>query len=503
MREAVTALLVEPDPGSTVTGLVLDQLDRHPSHSLFLRRGTTGWTGVTARQFALEATALAKGLIAGGVSAGDPVAVLAVTGYHRTLVEFAVWFAGGVTVPMDPDVPAAQLTYVLQDSDVRRIFTQDAAISRQVAGVLRSAELPAERIISTVRMDYDGDAPNLASLAAAGAGVSDAELERHRSTATSADTASILYSANPNSAGSNSAASSAFVPSGCRITHGNLVLPARNLAPLLPDVPHEERPRVLVLLPASGALPTSVPLAFLAAGITMAHSSVARLEADLQEVRPLFLAIGADGVDAIYNEAARQAVARGQGRLFDAATRTAVEYSRAGGTATGMAGVVGPDTADGPPGAAVRPGRLLSLRHAVFDRLVYRRLRTALGGQLRYIFTSGGRLPADTVHFFQGAGIPVLDSYALNETAGPFAAATPERNRPGTVGLPLPGTTVRIAADGEVLVKGIGVFAGYHQDTGAGAAAFTGDFFHTGVTGSLDDDGYLTLALRKQEGPPG
>lgn len=516
MREAATSLLVGPGTVSTVTGLILDQLDSHPSHFLFLRRGTAGWMGVTALQFVLEATALAKGLIAGGVSVGDPVAVLSVTGYQRTLVEFAVWFAGGITVPLYPDLPAAQLTRVLQDSHVRRIFTQDATVSQQVAGVLESADLPAERIISTVRMDYDGDAPNLASLAAAGAGVSDAELERHRSSATSTDTASILYSAGPDSASPHSASphraalknaavhAPAPPPSGCRITHGNIVLPARNLAPLLPDVPQEERPRVLVVLPASGAAATTVPLAFLAAGITVAHGSADRLEADLQEVRPVFLIAGPDVVDAVYNEATRQAEASGQGRLFDAAARTAVEYSLASdtakGTATGLAGTHG---ADGPAAAAGRPGKLLALRHAVFDRLVYRKLRAALGGQLLCIFTTGGALPADTGHFFNAAGIPVLDSYGCDETSGPFTAATPERNRPGTAGLPLPGTTVRIAADGEVLVKGIGVFAGYHEDPAATAAAFTRDFFRTGVTGSLDDDGYLTLESRKQEDPHG
>lgn len=475
MREASTGLLVELDPDSNVTDLLLEQYAEDPVRALYARKGPNGWTDVPARQFVDQVRSLAKGLIAGGILPGDTVAVMSATRYEWTVVDFAIWFAGGVTVPIYETSSASQVEWILHDSGARRVFVEDQAKADLVQGVLDSSALLAERVLGVVRMDFDGAAPNLASLAAAGTGVTDAELERHRSAAGLDDVASLVYTSGTTGR-----------PKGCEITHGNFATVAKNIVLFLPEILLSPSNRTLMFLPLAHVLARAVQVVCLVAGTTLGHTGSAKeLLEDLGTFKPTFLLVVPRIFEKVYAGASHKAAEAGKGKLFDAAAATAVEYSRALDAEA--------------RGEGRRPGLLLRARHGLFDKVFYPRLRQAFGGQLGYTVSGASPLSASDAHFFRGAGIPVLEGYGLTETTAPCTANTPSRTKVGTVGIPIPGTTIRIADDGEILVKGIGVFKGYHANEAANAEAFTDGFFRTGDLGALDEDGFLTITGRKKD----
>lgn len=475
MREASTELLVELDAASNVTDLLLEQHAANPAHPLYRRKGPNGWVDVTAHKFLQDVTALAKGLIAGGIEPGDAVAVMSPTSYEWTLVDFAIWFAGGVTVPIYETSSARQVEWIIQDAGVRRVFAGDRATVDLVAKVLAGSSLLRDRLVNVVRMDYDGDAPDLASLAAAGAGVSDAELERHRSRAGLDDVASLVYTSGTTGN-----------PKGCEITHGNFALVAKNVVAFLPELLLQDQARTLMFLPLAHVLARAVQVVCLTAGATLGHTpGAAQLLEDLGTFRPTFLLVVPRIFEKVRATAAHKAAMAGKAGLFRAASAAAIEFSqeedkRNRGTGNG-------------------PGLLCRVRHGLFDRLLYPRLRQALGGQVGYTVSGASPLALEDAHFFRGAGIPVLEGYGLTETTAPCTANTPSRTRVGSVGIPIPGTTIRVAEDGEILVKGIGVFKGYHANQAANAEAFVDGFFRTGDLGELDPQGFLTVTGRKKD----
>ncbi len=475
MREASTGLLVELDPESNVTDLLLEQHAKDPVHALYSRKGPSGWTDVPAQQVLDQVRALAKGLIAGGIAPGETVAVMSATRYEWTVVDFAIWFAGGVTVPVYETSSPSQVEWILHDSGARRVFVQDQAKAGLVQGVLDNSGLLADRLLAVVRMDYEGAAPNLASLAAAGSGVSDAELERHRSAAALGDVASLVYTSGTTGR-----------PKGCEITHGNFALVAKNIVLFLPEILLQPATRTLMFLPLAHVLARAVQVICLSAGTTLGHTSNAKdLLADLGTFKPTFLLVVPRIFEKVYAGAAHKAALAGRGRLFAAAAAVAIDFSKALDAAA--------------RGEGAGPGWPLRARHAVFNRLLYPKLRQAFGGRLGYTVCGASPLSPTDAHFFRGAGIPVLEGYGLTETTAPCTANTPTRTKVGTVGIPIPGTTVRIADDGEILVRGIGVFKGYHGNEAANAEAFVDGFFRTGDLGALDEDGFLTITGRKKD----
>ncbi|HSN36260.1 MAG TPA: AMP-dependent synthetase/ligase [Arthrobacter sp.] len=475
MREASTGLLVELDPGSNVTDLLLEQHAKDPVHALYSRKGPAGWADVPAQQFLDQVRALAKGLIAGGISPGETVAVMSGTRYEWTVVDFAIWFAGGIPVPIYETSSASQVEWILQDSGARRIFAENEAKARLVQQVLDGSALLGDSALPVVRMDYAGAAPNLTSLAAAGAGVGDAELERHRSAAGLADVASLVYTSGTTGR-----------PKGCEITHGNFALVAKNVVLFLPEILLQQRSRTLMFLPLAHVLARAVQVICLSAGTTLGHTASAKeLLEDLASFKPTFLLVVPRIFEKVYAGAARKAALAGKRRLFESAAAVAIAYSK--------------DLDAASRGQGTGPGMATRARHALFDRLLYPKLRQAFGGQLGYTVSGASPLSAHDAHFFRGAGIPVLEGYGLTETTAPCTANTPTRTRVGTVGIPVPGTTVRVAEDGEILVKGIGVFKGYHNNAEANAEAFVDGFFRTGDLGSLDPDGFLTITGRKKD----
>ncbi|WP_457966354.1 AMP-dependent synthetase/ligase [Arthrobacter sp. D1-29] len=475
MREASTELLVELTPDSNVTDLLLEQRTTNPMHALYARRGPNGWTDIPAQKFLHDVSALAKGLIAGGLERGDTVAVMSATRYEWTLVDFAIWFAGGVTVPVYETSSAAQVEWILHDSGAHRVFAEDSGKVELVRHILDTSALLKDRLVNVVRMDYDGDAPNLASLAAAGAGVTEAELERHRSAAGLDDVASLVYTSGTTGK-----------PKGCEITHGNFALVAVNIVAFLPELLRQEHARTLMFLPLAHVLARAVQVVCLSAGATLGHTAnAAQLLADMGTFRPTFLLVVPRVFEKLRAGSARQAAAAGRAGAFSAASSAAVRYSREQDLAA--------------RGEGAGPGMLSRVRHGLFDRLVYPKLRQALGGQVRYTVSGASPLHQDDAHFFRGAGIPVLEGYGLTETTAPCTVNTPTRTKVGSVGIPVPGTTIRVAEDGEILVKGIGVFRGYHANEAANAAAFVNGFFRTGDLGKLDAEGFLTITGRKKD----
>lgn len=475
MREASTELLVELDAASNVTDLLLEQHAANPAHALYRRKGPNGWVDVPAGKFLQDVSALAKGLIAGGLEPGDTVAVMSATSYEWTLVDFAIWFAGGVTVPIYETSSSRQVEWIIRDAGVRRVFVQDQAMVDLVAGIVADSPPLRDRLVNVVRMDDDGAAPNLASVAAAGAGVSDAELERHRSRAGLDDVASLVYTSGTTGN-----------PKGCEITHGNFALVARNIVAFLPELLLTDQARTLMFLPLAHVLARAVQVVCLAAGATLGHTAgAAQLLEDLGTYKPTFLLVVPRIFEKVRATAGHKAAVAGKARLFNAAAAAAIEYSRALDRASRGEG----------PG----PGFFTRIRHAFFDRLLYPRLRQALGGQVGYTVSGASPLASEDAHFFRGAGIPVLEGYGLTETTAPCTVNTPSHTRVGSVGIPIPGTTIRVAEDGEILVKGIGVFRGYHGNPAANAEAFVDGFFRTGDLGMLDADGFLTVTGRKKD----
>jgi long-chain acyl-CoA synthetase len=466
---------VRLDPDSNVTDLLLEQYAADPVRALYSRKVRGGWTDVPARQFLEQVSALAKGLIAGGITPGETVAVMSGTRFEWTVADFAIWFAGGVTVPIYETSSASQVEWILHDSGARRVFAENQSTAALVQSVLDTSTLLGDRLVAVARMDYDGAAPNLASLAAAGTGVTDAELERHRAAATLADVASLVYTSGTTGR-----------PKGCEITHGNFALVAKNIVVFLPELLLQPRSRTLMFLPLAHVLARAVQVICLSAGTTLGHTSSAReLLEDLESFKPTFLLAVPRIFEKVYSGAAQKAARAGKDRLFGTAAAVAIGYSRALDAAL--------------QGKAPGPGLVLRAQHAVFDRLLYPKLRQVFGGQLNYTVSGASPLSATDAHFFRGAGIPVLEGYGLTETTAPCTVNTPTRTKVGTVGIPIPGTTIRVADDGEILVKGIGVFKGYHANAAATAEAFEDGFFRTGDLGSLDAEGFLTITGRKKD----
>ncbi|UPO77596.1 AMP-dependent synthetase/ligase [Arthrobacter sp. Helios] len=470
MRESSTDLFVELPADSNITDILLGLTARSPDLPLYARQSEAGWEDITAAGFLAAVSAAAKGLIQQGIRPGDCVAVMSSTRYEWTVVDLAIWFAGAVTVPIYETSSASQIQWILEDSAARLVFAEDAAKAKVIAAGAGAAGLDVPLWHLT---DVDGGT-DLRALAASGAEVSDADLEAARSVRGLADTASLVYTSGTTGR-----------PKGCEITHGNFAVFGVNVIELLPEMLKAPNARTLMFLPLAHVLARAVQIGCLAAGVQLGHcASTSALVGDMKTFRPTFLLAVPRIFEKIYTGAQESAEAAGKGRLFASAASTAVAFSEA----VDRAGRGGKG-----------PSLPLRLRHRIFDALLYPKVRNVFGGQLSIAISGASPLSPQLCHFFRGAGIAVLEGYGLTETTAPASVNTVPLTRVGTVGLPMPGNAVRIAADGEVLVKGVGVFNGYHRNPAANAEAFTDGWFHTGDVGTLDDDGFLTITGRKKD----
>jgi long-chain acyl-CoA synthetase len=463
VREFSIPALAEVPASANAADVVSRRAAEQPDAVMLRRKATDGtWTDVTAAQFRDEVHALAKGLIAAGVASGDRIALMAHTRYEWTLIDYALWSAGAIVVPIYETSSAEQAEWILSNSAARAVIVENDTFAEMITGV--RDRLPALEHV----WKLDSDVP---AITAAGADI-DGELlaERARSR-TASDIATLIYTSGTTGR-----------PKGCELTHENLLAVVRNtfLGPLAAI--HVPGAATILFLPLAHVFARLIEVGMLESGVILGHCpDMAGLLPDLASFQPTFVLAVPRVFEKVYNGAEARAASEGRGKIFARAARTAVGYSEALDT----------------PGG---PGFGLRVQHAVFDRLVYRKLRAALGGRVQVAISGGAALAPRLGHFFRGTGVSILEGYGLTETTAPVSVNRPDRQKIGTVGLPLPGVAVRIADDGEVLVRGKSIFPGYWQDETATKDTFTADgWFETGDIGDLDDEGFLTITGRKKE----
>ena len=456
--------LADVEASASCADVVFRRAQAEPGAVVLRRRMPgDGWQDVTAARFRAEVATLARGIIAAGIGPGDRVAVMSRTRYEWTLIDYAVWAAGGVTVPVYETSSAAQAGWILADSGARAVFAETSAHEEIIASVRGS--LPGLQHLWMI----DG----LDVLSAGGAHVSERELDQRRAGRSAADVATIIYTSGTTGR-----------PKGCLLSHANLLTDVRSAIAALPEIFSAPGASTLLFLPLAHAFARIIQIGVLEAGAVLGHwPDMATVAEGLAEFRPTFLLAVPRVFEKVYASAEQQASASPMGaRIFAAAARAAIVWSKAGDS---------PDA---------RGGLVLRLRHALSGLLVYRRLLATLGGRLEYAVSGGAPLGDRLGHFFRGAGITVLEGYGLTETAAAVTVNRPGRNKIGTVGQPLPGVSIRIAGDGEILVKGQAVFAGYwHDDAATRQALGPGGWLHTGDLGALDGEGFLRVTGRRKE----
>lgn len=460
MRESSVPAMVEVPDSATLTDAPFTRAVEEPGRIVLRRKNGDAWSAVTAAEFAAETAAVAKGLVAAGVEPGDRVCLLSRTRYEWTVLDYAIWAAGAISVPIYETSSAEQIEWIAGDSAAKAVF---AETGEHVA----TMEELRDRLPGLAHV-WGIDAGGVAEVTRLGADVGDDVVEERRRSRSAADTATLIYTSGTTGR-----------PKGCEITHGNLVSTARNAVQGAIAEIAVEGSSTLLFLPLAHVFARLIEVATIEGGIVLGHSDVPNLLPDLASFRPTFLLAVPRVFEKVYNGAEQKAAADGKGKIFKTAAETAVAYSRA---------------LDGGG-----PGLGLKARHKVFDVLVYRKLRAAVGGRVQYAVSGGAALGERLGHFFRGVGITILEGYGLTETTAPAAVNRPSAIRIGTVGRPIPGVDVRIAEDGEVLVRGINVMRGYWDNEAATKEALEDGWFHTGDLGSLDEEGFLSITGRKKE----
>jgi long-chain acyl-CoA synthetase len=474
MRESTTPLLVEPSVHRNATELLMHRFRTAPDHVAFEVRAanaaiTEPWRRVTTRQFVDEVRALAKGLIAVGLQPGESLAIMSPTRYEWALADMAAWFAGAVVVPIYETSAAPQVAAILGDAAVRLAIAGTAGHAVLLERGFEQAGMPA---LGVWTMDACPGA-DLADLVVRGAGISDAAVEERRLLADLDSVATIVYTSGTTAA-----------PKGALITHGNFVGQVLNVAAAYTEVVREGG-NTIIFLPMAHVLARGLQLICLANGMRIAHLSDPRdVVPALGVLRPTFLVVVPRVLQKIQASAAAAAAKKHLERVWASAQRTAVEWGRFA------------EARDADPSAKAPPG--LRLRHVLYDRLFYARLRKLMGGRLDYLLSGAAALDAELSLFFRGLSLPVIEGYGLTETTAPLTGNMPGAIVSGSVGVPMPGTTVRISEQGEVLARGVGVFAGYRKPSD-NTDAFADGFFRTGDLGRLDATGRLTLTGRLKD----
>ncbi|MGB6583988.1 MAG: long-chain fatty acid--CoA ligase [Streptosporangiaceae bacterium] len=467
MREFSLPALAEIPATANLTNSIFRRAAEQPQ-AVMLRRPDPSsdsfvWADVTASQFKAEVVAVAKGLVAAGIGVGDRVALMSHTRYEWTLIDYAIWTAGAVTVPVYETSSAEQAEWILSDSGARACFVETTGYEDTIGGF--RDRVPA--LEHLWRID-----PALDSLRAAGADVSDEVITERADAAKASDLATVIYTSGTTGR-----------PKGCELTHQNLLADVRNaFGGPLAIVTETVDASTLLFLPLAHVFARIIEVGCIEGGIVLGHcGDLTALLPALASFRPTFILAVPRVFEKVFTSAEQKAVSERKGAIFDRAAQVAIAYSR---------------SLDEPG----RPALGLRSQHALFDRLVYGKLRAALGGRAQYAASGGAALSERLGHFFRGAGITVLEGYGLTETTGAATVNRPDRVKIGTVGLALPGVAIRIAEDGEILIRGVNVFPGYWRNEAATKEAITEDgWFRTGDVGELDEEGFLRITGRKKE----
>lgn len=468
---------VPPVPAAPQVGgladVVFDYAEDDPYRVALARKDAGGqWRDVTSGEFRDQVLALARGLIAHGVRFGDRVALMSRTRYEWTLFDFALWTVGAQSVPVYPTSSAEQVLWMLHDAEVVAVMVEHEDHAMTVGSVI-------DRLPLLKRL-WQLDAGALDELLAAGADIDDEVVQRHRRAVTPDSVATVIYTSGTTGR-----------PKGCVITHASLMFESDTMVtrwePVFHSKPGDEA-ATLLFLPLAHVFGRMVEIAAVRGRVKLGHQpelSARALMPDLLTFRPTFILAVPYIFEKVFNGARRTAEAEGRAGPFDKAVDIAVKYAEA---LEQKAFGVGPG-----PSAGLR------MQHQFFDKVVYKKVRDAMGGRMRHAMSGGSGMDRRLGLFFAGAGVDVFEGYGLTETSAAATANPPERTRYGTVGRPVPGTSVHIADDGEVWVNGPNVFSGYLGDPAATRAVLHEGWLATGDLGSLDDDGYLTITGRKKE----
>ncbi|MFD4352111.1 AMP-dependent synthetase/ligase [Nocardia sp. NPDC058519] len=434
-----------------------------PNTVLFnVPNGSGGWNDVTAAQFEKAVIGVAKGLIAAGIGLGDRVAIMAATRYEWSLLDFAIWAAGGVTVAIYDSSAAEQAKWILQDSETKLLVVENDK-HRATIEEIEAGSLPA--LAETLQIDKGA----IDTLIERGAELDDSVVHERRKQVGAASPATLIYTSGTTGK-----------PKGVQLTHANLYAESRSGGIELSAFVTEGQ-KTLLFLPLAHVFARAVALISFDSKVTIRHSSDwTTLVEQFGDFKPDFILSVPRVFEKVFNSAKQKAHDGGKGKIFDAAAETAIAYSTALQTKGG-------------------PDLLLKLKHFVFDKLVYSKLRAALGGQCLAAVSGGGPLGARLGHFFRGAGVTIYEGYGLTETTAAFTVNTPAFIRVGSVGRPIQGHAAKIAEDGELLLKGSVVFDGYWGNAEATEESFVDGWFKTGDLGAIDDDGFVTITGRKKE----
>ncbi|MGM7677363.1 AMP-dependent synthetase/ligase [Microbacterium sp. A94] len=454
--------IVPADPEANITDLLVKRVEATPDLALFSLPRGAGWHNVSAADFQTAVIALAKGFAAAGIQPGEKVGFLARTTYEWTLVDFALFYAGAVMVPIYETSSPAQIQWIMEDSGASALIVESADHFAKLDEV--RGDLPLIREVWQLHLGA------IDSLTAAGAGVEDAEIERRRNIAVGSDIATLIYTSG-----------SMGRPKGCVLTHSNFVELTRNSAKALDKVVGMPNASTVLFITTAHVFARFISILNIHAGVRTAHQPDTKqlLEA-LGSFKPTFLLAVPRVFEKVYNSAEQKAEAGGKGKIFRAAADAAIEHSKLLEA-----------------GKKIPLG--LKIKFALFDKLVYSKLRAAMGGNIAYAVSGSAPLGARLGHFFHSLGVVILEGYGLTETTAPATVNLADKSKIGTVGPALPGVGVRLGEDGEIEVKGINVFKEYWNNPEATAESFHDGWFRTGDIGSFDSEGFLTITGRKKE----
>lgn len=463
MREYSVPARFSVGEHDNIAAMVFEHEREDPGFAIYQRYVDGVWTDVTCAEAAAQVRSAALGLISLGVRAGDRVSIFSATRYEWAILDLAILSVGAVTVPIYETSSAEQVRWVLQDSEAMLAFAETDAHAAMITEL--TGELPALRRV--LHIDGSG-AKALDQLVEAGASVDPAELTARLAALRAEDPATLIYTSGTTGR-----------PKGCQLTHSNLLYETRGTKECLPTL-LDKGQRLLVFLPLAHVLARALTLAAFANKVTVGFTSdIKNLLPLLAEFKPTVVVSVPRVFEKVYNAAERNAVNDGKGRIFAIAAQTAVEWSQARDRG--------------------RPGLRLRVKHALFDRLVYSKLRAALGGDCHASVSGGAPLGARLGHFYRGVGLTIHEGYGLTETSAAITVNQVGHVKIGTVGTLVPGNSLRVGEDGELLVRGGVVFSGYWADAQATAEAFADGWFKTGDLGALDEDGFLTITGRKKE----
>ena len=460
MNEITIPAIIPAAVAGNLTNLISERAHFEPERVLVSRPMGDRWQAVTAKEYEEEIKAVAKGFIAAGIGFGDRVAIMAKTRYEWTVLDFAIWYAGAVPVPIYETSSAEQVDWILTDSAAVAIVVETPALAELVRPVM-----PA-----TCKNIWNITYNALATLTHEGKGVSDDEITKRREKLKPETLATLIYTSGTTGK-----------PKGVQLTHGNFLSECGNVVNGASDLFLKPGGSTLLFLPVAHVFGRMVQIGSITAGLHLAHcSDLTKLPADLASFKPTFVLAVPRIFEKIFNGAEAKADAAGKGKIFHKAAEVAIAYSRALDT------------------NKISP--LLKLQHGLFDKLVYAKIRAGLGGRVEAAISGGAPLGERLGHFYRGAGIRVLEGYGLTETTAGATLNLTSAHRVGSVGKPIPGTTIKIAEDGEVLIKGPIVMQGYWQNDAANKEVFDSNgYFKSGDLGKIDEEGYLSIVGRKKE----